>query len=104
MTKKILDTLSSLASITYDVYYTIESLESIGLNVDDSDGIGKSLYQALTTSENMILDTIYVAHDNEKVTNKLAEIRTFVKHIDKKDFINRYIEICKQAAIFNGHF
>lgn len=108
---KILDTLSSLASITYDAYVIIVSLELIGLNIDDS-GLGGNLYQIITTSENTILDNINIAHDNEEVTNKFAEVRESLKDdimlgdcfINKNKFIERYIKICKQTALNSGEF
>ncbi len=108
---KILDTLSSLANIIFDAYNVILSFESIGLNIEDS-GIGGNLYQIITTSENMILDTIHVTHDNEEVTDKFANVRDLLKtdvmciefSIHRKNFIEQYIEICKQTALNSGEF
>lgn len=102
---KILDTLSSLAGIIFDAYTIIVSLELIGLNIDDS-GLGGNLYQIITTSENTILDNINIAHDNEEVTNKFADVRAALQadimlhdcFINKNEFIKRYIEICKQYS------
>lgn len=96
MNAENINKLKLLSGISYDVYHTIESLESIGLTMDDTTGVGKNLYSALTTTENMILDEIHVAHDNETVTDEFANIRKVIMYLTKDAFVSKYLDVCNK--------
>lgn len=46
-----------------NIYHVLDELNSIGMNIEDGDGIGSNLYSALTSTEDLLFDILAVPVD-----------------------------------------